>query len=513
MAILSRYSASTPRIRSPQPSAFRTRATKPGWRKYGEIYPIPGKFLLVSVFGETVEEFVRVAEAVAPYADGIELNFCCPHSLRYGEALARKGDLTVEITRSVRSLMDRPIVVKFSPNVPDIAAWAKSSVEAGADAIAAIGPTAAVTVTDEHTGRPVLSYGSGGLSGHAIFQQGLECIRAIRSAVDVPIIAGGGIKGAEEVLAYREAGGNIFSVGTALAGMDTPTLGAYFEGLLQDLENGGNRAESLALNRWMLQHERFRVGSVQNHGEMVILRFDRGMDAQPGQFVFAWLPEVGEKPFSVAGSQPLVLGIRRVGEVSGRLCDLQPGDQVLIRGPFGKALPVFERPVLVAGGCGAVPLRFLAEQLKDPLIILGAKNQEELLFQRKFERLGEMVLATEDGSAGLCGTVIDALREVVSQKNLEDAAFYNCGPEPMMVAAAALERRLTSPDRIIVCVERHTVCGVGLCGKCAMDGYRTCVDGPCLSLASLGEDSAFGKYRRGPSGLREPILGSLSKNL
>ena len=185
----------------------------------------------------------------------------------------------------------------------------------------------------------------------------------------------------------------------------------------------------------------------------------------------------------------------------------------MIRGPFGKTLPLFERPVLVAGGCGAIPLRFLAEQLKDPLIILGAKNQEELLFQREFQRLGETVLATEDGSVGLCGTVVDALREAASQQNLEGSAFYNSGPEPMMVAAAALERKLTSPDRIIVCVERHTVCGVGLCGKCALDGYRTCIDGPCFSLASLGEDTAFGRVRRGPSGLRESILGDLSTNL
>jgi len=295
--------------------------------------------------------------------------------------------------------------------------------------------------------------------------------------------------------------------------MDTPTLGAYFEGLFRDLEDGGKRAESLALNRWILRHKPFRVVSVENHGEMVILRFDRGMDAQPGQFVFVWLPEVGEKPFSIAGARPLVLGIRRVGEVSGRLCELRPGDRVMIRGPFGKALPLFKRPVLVAGGCGAVPLRFLAEQLEDPLIILGGKTQEELLFRREFEKLGETVLSTEDGSAGLSGTVVDALREVTSQQNLEGSAFYNCGPEPMMVAAAALERKLTSPDRIIVCVERHTVCGVGLCGKYAMDGYRTCVDGPCFSLASLGEDTAFGRVRRGPSGLREHIPGTYPMDL
>lgn len=485
--------------------------SNPGYEAWVEeikgLYPLPGKCLLVSVFGDRIEDFIRVAEAVVPYADGIELNFCCPHSLQYGEALAYEGDLTVEITRSVRKAVSGPIVVKLSPNVSDIAAWAKALVKAGADAVAAIGPTTAVTVTDEHTGMPILSYGSGGLSGHAIFQRGVECIRAIRSTIDVPIIAGGGIRGAREVWAYREAGGNIFSVGTSLAGMDTPTLKTYFERLLQDLENGDNRAETLALNRWLLDYKAFRVVSVERHGETAVLRFDRGLSAQPGQFVFAWLPQAGEKPFSVATAQPLRLAVRRVGEVSGRLYALRPGDEVMIRGPFGTTLPVHKRPILVAGGCGAVPLRGLAEQLHDPLILLGGRSREDLLFREEFEQLGETVVATEDGSAGMMGTVVDALRRLALQRNLQGSAFYNCGPESMMIAAVALEEQLTSPDRILACVERHTVCGVGLCGKCAMDGYRTCVDGPCFSLVSLSRDTAFGRYRRGPSGLREPIDG------
>ncbi|HID10710.1 MAG TPA: hypothetical protein EYP17_05345 [Candidatus Latescibacteria bacterium] len=238
--------------------------SNPGYRAWieeiKEVYPLEGKFLLVSVFGETVEEFVEVAEAIAPYADGVELNFCCPHSLRYGEALARRGDLTVEVTRSVRRIVDRPIVVKLSPNVSDI--------------------------------------------------------------------AGGGIRGAKEVLAYREAGGNIFSVGTSLAGMDTPTLRVYFEGLLRDVKDGGSRAESLALNRWLLRHEPFQVASVERYGDITVLRFDRDISAGPGQFVLVWLPGVGEKPFGIAGDRPLVLGVRPVGEVSRKLCGLRPGDRV-----------------------------------------------------------------------------------------------------------------------------------------------------------------------------------------
>lgn len=91
---------------SPDSLSTAIGLSNPGYQAWveemREFYPIPGKFLLVSGFGETPEEVVRGAEAVAPYADGIELNFCCPHSLRYGEVLAHQGDLTVEITRKVR---------------------------------------------------------------------------------------------------------------------------------------------------------------------------------------------------------------------------------------------------------------------------------------------------------------------------------------------------------------------------------------------------------------------------
>jgi dihydroorotate dehydrogenase (NAD+) catalytic subunit len=65
-----------------------------------QIFPLKDKFLLVSVFGATADDFVEVAKAVSEVADGIELNFCCPHSLEYGEVVARQSDLTVEISPS-----------------------------------------------------------------------------------------------------------------------------------------------------------------------------------------------------------------------------------------------------------------------------------------------------------------------------------------------------------------------------------------------------------------------------
>ena len=91
------------------------------------------------------------------------------------------------------------------------------------------------------------------------------------------------------------------------------------------------------------------------------------------------------------------------------------------------------------------------------------------------------------------------------QGDYSDATFCNVGPERMMVAAAQLERQVVPAEQIHFSIERQTECAIGLCGKCALDGYRLCVDGPVFSLAQLGPDTAFGRWRRRPSGRRTPV--------
>lgn len=460
------------------------------------------KFLLVSIFADNTADFVELARRVAPLCDGVEINFCCPHSLKYGAVVAEQEELTAQITRAVRQAIDKVIVVKLTPDGPEIGQWAARLVAAGADAVAAIGPTKAVTVVDEHTGTPVLSYGSGGLSGPAIFGRTIECVREIRRCVDVPIIASGGIRGADDVRELAAAGANIFSIGTSLAGLDTHQLKLYFDKLIDDLENGTDHAAAMTLGDFGLMHTPMTVSRVTKQGDYAILEFDGKLQADPGQFVFAWLPGIGEKPFGVAKTEPFTLGIKRVGRVSTALCDLVPGREVMIRGPFGRAYPVEPKAVIVGGGCGAVPLRLLAERCSSPIVLLGGKGSQDLLFVEDFARFGKVIVTTEDGCAGVRGTVIDTLREMLSSGDWSEATFYNCGPERMMAAAAELERSHVDPSRIYVGVERHTSCGIGLCGKCALDGYRTCIDGPVMRLSELHDNGDFGRLHREACGRR-----------
>ena len=464
------------------------------------------KFLLVSIFSDNIDEFVDLACKVAPYCDGIELNFCCPHSLNYGAAVASEEELTAEITKAVRAAVGNFLVVKLTPDGPPIGQWAKKLVEVGAEAIAAIGPTKAVTVIDDHVGAAILSYGSGGLSGPAILETGIKCVKAIRQYVDVPIIGGGGIRGANDVRAYAEAGADIFAIGTSLAGLDTPSMKNYFQVLQQDLLDGTDNSAKMAFSGWKLKHTPMVVKSIKRQDDYAILTFDSELDAEPGQFVFAWIPGVGEKPFGVASCRPFTLGVRRVGKVSGALYDLEPGAEVMIRGPFGKSFPTVANAVIVAGGAGAVPLRLLAEKCVKPTILLGARTSGDLLFESDFRSFGETLVATDDGSLGTKGSVIDLLQSQLEAGKFKDSTFFTCGPETMIAAAAKLMSKYTDSAKIYLGLERYTSCGVGLCGKCALDGYRTCVDGPVMRLDQLDlDDGDFGKWHRNKCGTKEKI--------
>jgi hypothetical protein len=74
-----------------------------------------------------------------------------------------------------------------------------------------------------------------------------------------------------------------------------------------------------------------------------------------------------------------------------------------------------------------------------------------------------------------------------------------------MVAALETAKRGSAPDRLLFCVERHTSCGIGICGKCSLDGRRVCVDGPWFSGAELLASREFGRFHRGPSGRLEAL--------
>lgn len=181
---------------------------------------------LISVGGFSEREYCEVAlrlEEVGGF-DGFEVNISCPNVKEGGMSFGTSPSKAAGIVRAIRSQTSRPLIVKLTPNVTDIAAIAKACVFAGADALT-VGNTFRALAVDVETRRPVLGSGAGGLSGPAIKALCLAKVWEVVSAVGVPVIACGGICSANDALEFSIAGATAFQVGSAcLRSFRTPEL-------------------------------------------------------------------------------------------------------------------------------------------------------------------------------------------------------------------------------------------------------------------------------------------------
>lgn len=460
-------------------------------RELKEIYPMK-KVLMTSIFGSSPEEFQELVLKIEKYTDWIELNLSCPNVKGYGAAIGVSPNLVREIVSLVRETTDLPIFVKLVPSPGIVGKIAKIAVEAGADGITAVNSLGPLMFLDPVTNKPILSNVFGGLSGPAIKEISLTCIKEIRGEVGVPIIGMGGITTPQDVEEFRRAGADLFGIGTALLGMNTEKIKKFLKSLAMGIAEERPRVS--------LDYRKFVVKEAWG-SDVRVLILDGSMEALPGQFVFAWIPGVGEKPFSLAFNNPVTLLVKKVGPVSSKIVELKEGDSILLRGPYGNSYVPSEGTNLVGGGSGVAPVYFIAKMFKERInaAYVGGKSQSDLPLYDDLKEMVEVKAATEDGSLGIKGVVTDVL-EVEGAKE-----FFNCGPEPMLVKAAEMEVKSVDANRIFCSIERYTKCGVGICGSCAMDGLRTCVDGPVFPYSVLRSGRDFGRWKRAPSGRRISI--------
>lgn len=448
------------------------------------------RFLLISIFGGNVEEFVEVARIMAPFADGLELNLSCPHAKGYGMAMGQDPDLVREITAAVKAAVSIPVVPKLTPNVPNIGEIAAAAVAGGADAICAVN-TVGPGQYNSH-GKPVLSNGMGGMSGKGVLPIALKCVSEIHNAVDCPIIACGGISSADNVRSFQQAGASIIGIGSALVGMTTEQIADYFSALRSDMIANTDRAESLV--RYDIDMNFDSVTLVKNEkicDDISILTFNKKVGVQAGEFIFLWIPGLGEKPFSALTDDPFSLVVINLGSFTQALIDLEPGAEAYVRGPHGMPVnpPEGAKIMAVSGGTGLAAVYQVARDLGGeedltPEIFVGARSANRLYFTEECEAISTLHIATDDGSRGYKGFVTDMLRERLQQlsaSELDTLHFYNCGPEPMVHAAIAVQKEFCRDEQIHSAIDYMTKCGVGICGACnAPDGRRLCVDGPFL---------------------------------
>ncbi|WOJ97772.1 tRNA-dihydrouridine synthase [Congregibacter brevis] len=444
------------------------------------------RFLLTSIFGGSVEEFVEVAKLLAPHSDGLELNLSCPHASGYGMAMGQDPVVVAEIVAAVKAAVDIPVIPKLTPNTPDIGAIAKAAADAGADGFCAIN-TVGPGYTSAH-GEPVLSNGVGGMSGKGVLPIALKCIREIREVSDLPIVGCGGFSSAADVDAAMKAGANVIGVGSALTGLNSEEIGSYFTQLTKDLSNNSGFAE--AMIRYDIDMNFEPVTLVKNQRvceDIALLTFDRPINIQAGEFIYLWIPGLGEKPFSALVDDPFTLVVIDVGHFTHALMDLPTGTEAYVRGPHGVPVspPEGAHIMAVAGGTGLAAVYQIARDFGNSEFFVGARSEERLYFLDECAEVAEVHVATDDGSRGYHGRVTEMLRERLAGMSTAERAklvFYNCGPEPMVRAAIAVQREFVAEEQILSAVDYMTKCGVGICGACATpDGRRICVDGPFLS--------------------------------
>jgi len=173
--------------------------------------------LIVSVFGYNAEDYAAVAtKAVIAGADAVELNVSCPHVKQTGAEIGQSPKLLSEVVLRTKDAINKPLIVKLSPNVADITALAQAAVEAGADALTAVNTVKAMAI-DAETMLPILANIRGGLSGAAIKPMALRCVYDIAESFDVPIIGCGGVTDWRDAVEFFLAGASAVQVGTAVA--------------------------------------------------------------------------------------------------------------------------------------------------------------------------------------------------------------------------------------------------------------------------------------------------------
>jgi len=172
--------------------------------------------LIVNFFGNTESEYVELAKKLdgLPGVSGFEMNISCPNVKKGGMVFGTDPKMTFRLVQRVRRSTHLNLMVKLSPNVTDIALIAKSSADAGADAVSLVNTFKAMAI-NIHTRKPEIGNVTGGLSGPAIKPIALRMVWEVCKAVNIPVIGMGGITRAEDAIEYFLAGASAIQIGTA----------------------------------------------------------------------------------------------------------------------------------------------------------------------------------------------------------------------------------------------------------------------------------------------------------
>ena len=186
------------------------------WEELPKLRTLYHKPILANISGFSLDEFVECcAKADAsPHTDIIEVNVSCPNVHGGGMSFGTDPRAAAEVTRAVKAVTKKPVIIKLSPNVTDIVSIAKACEDAGADGISLINTLLGMRI-DLRTKKPVIANTMGGFSGSAIFPVALRMVYQVSSAVNIPVVGMGGVSSAEDVIEMMLAGATAVEIGAA----------------------------------------------------------------------------------------------------------------------------------------------------------------------------------------------------------------------------------------------------------------------------------------------------------
>ncbi len=169
--------------------------------------------IIVNACGSSIDEYVELCKILNNLdIDGVELNLSCPNVKEGCMAFGNTYEGVKKVTREVRKVLDKPLIVKLTPNVTDIAGIAKGVEDGGADAVSLINTLLAMKI-DIYKRKPVLANNTGGLSGPAIKPVAVRMVYQVAQAVNIPIMGLGGIMTGEDAIEFMLAGATTVSIG------------------------------------------------------------------------------------------------------------------------------------------------------------------------------------------------------------------------------------------------------------------------------------------------------------
>jgi len=225
---------------------------------------------------------------------------------------------------------------------------------------------------------------------------------------------------------------------------------------------------------------------------------------RPGMFIILWIPDFDFLPMSISkiDGNLIEITVQKVGEGTSKLFDMNKGDIIGIRGPFGNTFNYEDANniLIVGGGMGIAALTTLIEPLKtnkkNVFINIGAKDKASLIFEERLSALiPNTMCTTEDGSYGKKCLVTDTIEEILDEENID--LIITCGPEMMM--KRVLEIANSKKIDLQASLERKMKCGVGLCGSCSIgnnNNITVCKDGPVFTSTQLKNFPQFGTYKK-----------------